>query len=112
MIFKIIFITIFFLVFLYAAIRPFSTIISKIFIMLGSLLGMISLSGEKYAQILASFLGIGRAADLYLYLSLVTVFLFISFTINRLDSINKRISKLTKEIALNNAPKRIKNKEV
>lgn len=111
MIFKIIFSIIFFIAFLYAAIRPFSSIISKIFIMFGSVLGMLSLSGEKYAQILASALGIGRAADLYLYLSLVTVFLFISYTVNRLDSTNKRISKLTKEIALNNAPKRTKDKE-
>ena len=59
--------------------------------------------------LLANLLGIGRAADLFLYLGLVTIFLFISYTVNRLDSTNKRISKLTKEIALNNVSKDQKN---
>ncbi len=112
MIFKTIFICIFSIAFFYAVVRPFSSKISKIFIMFGSLLGILSLSGEKYAQMLATSLGIGRAADLYLYLSLVTVFLFISYTVNRLDSTNKRISKLTKEIALYNAPTKHKDKEI
>jgi hypothetical protein len=77
--------------------------------MVGSLLGVLSLIGENYAQMLANLLGIGRAADLFLYLGLVTIFLFISYTVNRLDSTNKRISKLTKEIALNNVSKDQKN---
>ena len=38
-------------------------------------------------------------------LEYLTIFLFISYTVNRLDSTNKRISKLTKEIALNNVSK-------
>tara|TARA_B110000967_G_scaffold170628_1_gene180687 strand:- start:73 stop:405 length:333 start_codon:yes stop_codon:yes gene_type:complete len=103
MIFKIIFISIFFVTFIYGVIRPFSSIIAKVFIMVGSLLGILSLIGEKYAQMIAVSMGIGRGADLYLYLSLVTIFLFISFTVNRLDSVNKKISKLTKDIALHNA---------
>lgn len=109
MIFKAIFICIFIVAFFYAALRPFSSAVSKIFIMVGSLLGVLSLIGENYAQMLANLLGIGRAADLFLYLGLVTIFLFISYTVNRLDSTNKRISKLTKEIALNNASKNQKN---
>ena len=65
---------------------PFvSSLISKIFIMIGSLLGILSLIGEKYAQSLANFLGIGRAADLFLYLSLVTIFLFISYIIKQIQ---------------------------
>jgi hypothetical protein len=112
MIFKVIFTAIFCFVFIYAVIRPFSSRISKVFIIFGSLLGILSLNGEKYAQTLANFLGIGRAADLFLYLSLVMVFLFISYTVNRLDSTNKRISKLTKEIALHNVSKTQQDKEV
>ena len=112
MIFKAIFTSIFCIVFIYAVIRPFSSRISKFFIIFGSFLGILSLSGEKYAQILANSLGIGRAADLFLYLSLVTIFLFISYTVNRLDSTNKRISKLTKEIALHNASNINRDKEV
>jgi len=109
MIFKAIFITIFSMAFIYASIRPFSSLISKIFVLIGSMLGVLSLIGEKYAQVLANLLGIGRAADLFLYLGLVTIFLFISYTVNRLDAINKRISKLTKEIALDNAKKNYKD---
>ena len=112
MIFKVILTTIFCFVFIYAVIRPFSSRISKVFIIFGSLLGILSLSGEKYAQIVATSLGVGRAADLFLYLSLVTVFLFISYTVNRLDSTNKRISKLTKEIALHNLAKTQQDNEV
>ena len=106
MIFKIIFITFFSFTIAYALVRPFQSNISKYFIIFGSILGILSMGGEKYAQIVANFLGIGRAADLFLYLSLVTIFLFISYTINRLDTINRRVSLLTKEIALYNASKK------
>ena len=110
MIFKIIFICIFSISFIYGVIRPFSSIIAKVSIMLGSLLGILSLAGEEYAQMLAVALGIGRGTDLYLYLGLVTIFLFISFTVNRLDSINKKISKLTKNIALQDIKHKKTNK--
>ena len=68
--------------------------------MIGSILGVFSLIGVTYAQNVADFLGIGRAADLYLYLSLVTIFLFVTFTLNRFDELNKKISILTKELAI------------
>ena len=86
--------------FIYSIFRPFHSIISRLFLMIGSILGILSLVGVAYAQNVAEFLGIGRAADLYLYLSLVTIFLFVTFTINRFDSLNKKISTLTKELAL------------
>tara|TARA_B100001173_G_C15568275_1_gene371122 strand:+ start:56 stop:391 length:336 start_codon:yes stop_codon:yes gene_type:complete len=100
MIFKIIFISVFIILFIYSIFRPFHSIISRLFLMIGSILGILSLVGVAYAQNVAEFLGIGRAADLYLYLSLVTIFLFVTFTINRFDSLNKKISTLTKELAL------------
>ena len=84
MIFKIIFIFIFIVLFVYSILRPFHSIISRLFLMIGSILGILSLIGVSYAQNVAEFVGIGRAADLYLYLSLVT----------------KKISTLTKELAL------------
>tara|TARA_B100001248_G_scaffold253294_1_gene230387 strand:- start:1782 stop:2024 length:243 start_codon:yes stop_codon:yes gene_type:complete len=68
--------------------------------MIGSILGVFSLIGVTYAQNVADFLGIGRAADLYLYLSLLTIFLFVTFTLNRFDELNKKISILTKELAI------------
>ena len=100
MIFKIIFISVFILLFIYSIVRPFHSIISRLFLMIGSILGVLSLVGVKYAQNVADFLGIGRATDLYLYLSLVTIFLFVTFTLNRFDSFNKKISILTKELAI------------
>ena len=100
MIFKISFMFIFIVLFVYSILRPFHSIISRLFLMIGSILGILSLIGVSYAQNVAEFVGIGRAADLYLYLSLVTIFLFVTFTINRFDSLNKKISILTKELAL------------
>ena len=105
MILKSIFITAFSLLLIYSIIRPFHSIIARLFIMIGSIFGILSLIGETYAGDLARILGIGRAADLYLYLGLLTIFLFIGYSINRLDIINKRISKLTKKIAIENAEK-------
>ena len=80
--------------------------------MIGSILGVFSLIGVTYAQNVANFLGIGRAADLYLYLSLVTIFLFVTFTLNRFDELNKKISILTKELALTRKSSNKSDKEV
>lgn len=105
MIFKIIFISVFSILFLYSFIRPFSSQFARFFLMIGSMLGILSILGVKYTQEIADFLGIGRGADLYLYLSLLTIFLFLSYTINRFEALNKKISQLVKEIAITNADK-------
>jgi len=110
MIFKIIFISVFSILFLYSLIRPFSSQVARFFLMIGSMLGILSILGVSYTQVIADFLGIGRGADLYLYLSLLTIFLFVSFTINRFEALNKKISQLVKEIAITNADKYKKNK--
>ncbi len=110
MIFKVIFISIFSILFLYSLIRPFSSQVARFFLMIGSTLGILSILGVSYTQVIADFLGIGRGADLYLYLSLLTIFLFVSFTINRFDTLNKKISQLVKEIAIANADKHKQNK--
>lgn len=110
MIFKTVFIIFFICLFFYGLVRPFSSNFSKFFIIFGSILATLSISGEYYAQIIANFMGVGRAADLYLYLGLITIFLFIGFTINKIDLMNKRISKLIKEIALKESSKSKDNK--
>jgi small membrane protein len=102
MIFKIIFISIFSILLLYSLVRPFYSLVARWFLMIGSALGILSIVGVSYTQVIANFLGIGRGADLYLYLSLVTIFLFVTFTINRFDALNKKISLLVKELALTN----------
>ena len=105
MIFKIVFISIFFILFIYSFVRPFKSYVARWFLKIGSILGILSIVGVEYTQLIANFIGIGRAADLYLYLSLITIFLFVGFTINRFDAINKKISIIVKEIALNNNKK-------
>tara|TARA_X000001036_G_C20662686_1_gene799549 strand:+ start:169 stop:501 length:333 start_codon:yes stop_codon:yes gene_type:complete len=102
MIFKITFISVFSFLLMYSFIRPFHSQVAKWFLMIGSILGILSILGVSYTQIIADLLGIGRGADLYLYLSLVTIFLFVAFTLNRFDALNKKISHLVKEIAILN----------
>lgn len=100
MIFQILFICIFVLLLIYSLIRPFSSIVSRLFLIFGSILGILSLIGVEYTQVIANYIGIGRSADLYLYLGLVTIFLFITYTINQIGLINKKLSKLVKKIAI------------
>ena len=102
MIFKIIFISIFSILLLYSFVRPFYSSAARWFLIIGSILGILSILGVSYTQLIANFLGIGRGADLYLYLSLITIFLFVGFTINRFDAMNKKISLLVKELAIVN----------
>ena len=59
---------------------------------------------------LSNFLGVGRAADLYLYLSLITVFLFIFYSIDKNKKQDQKISKLVKEIAILEAKIRMRLK--
>lgn len=110
MIFKVVFITIFSILLIYSLVRPFSSIVARIFLIFGSILGIMTLVGLEYIQFLANILGITRAVDLYLYVGLFTFFLFITFTINRIDGINKKIGLIVKKDAINRAKKEnIKN---
>lgn len=77
----------------------------RIFLFSGSWLGFFSVLGVEYTNTVANFLGIGRAADLYLYLSLVTVFVFIFYSLDKFKSIEKRIIKISREIALRDIDK-------
>lgn len=107
MIFEIIFISIFSFLFLYSLLRPFHSFVARWFLLIGSILGILSILGVEYTQIIAEFLGISRGADLYLYLGLLTIFLFVGFTINRFDALNKKITILVRDLAL--AKQEIKN---
>tara|TARA_Y100000741_G_scaffold345513_1_gene311010 strand:- start:596 stop:931 length:336 start_codon:yes stop_codon:yes gene_type:complete len=111
MIFQVIFISVFTFLFIYSLIRPFHSLVSRLFLMIGSVSGILSLIGVSYTQRIADFLGIGRATDLYLYLGLVTIFLFVAFTLNRFDSLNKKISILVKELAIVSKSSNIKDKK-
>tara|TARA_B110000008_G_scaffold271013_1_gene301933 strand:+ start:3795 stop:4118 length:324 start_codon:yes stop_codon:yes gene_type:complete len=97
---KIILISLFSALFIYGFFRPFTSVFSRLFLFSGSLLGILSVIGIEQTDKIANFVGVGRGADLFVYLSLLTVFLFISYTINRFETLNERISILSRSIAL------------
>ena len=90
----------FVLLFFYGLVRPFASIFAKLFLLVGSMLGFLSLLGAKYVNEIALLMGVENATLLYLYIGLVTIFLFIISTTNRFDEVNGRITKLTRKIAL------------
>ncbi len=100
MLVKYLFLSIFALLFLYGLIRPFSSIFAKLFLIIGSIFGFLSLLGVDYVNQIALFIGVENATLLYLYFGLVTIFLTIIITLNRFDEINSRITKLTRKIAI------------
>lgn len=100
MIAKYLFISFFVFLLLYALARPFSSAFSKLFLISGSLLGILAVSGEQYTTWLANLLGIGRGSDLFLYLSLVCSLLFVIYALNRFTSLEERVSKLAQKNAL------------
>ena len=100
MLVKYLFLSIFALLFLYGLIRPFSSIFAKLFLIIGSIFGFLSLLGADYVNQIALFVGVENATLLYLYFGLVTIFLTIIITLNRFDEINSRITKLTRKIAI------------
>jgi len=100
MIIKYFFLTIFVFLFIYGLIRPFNSIFAKLFLIIGSMLGFLSLLGAKYVNEIALYVGVENATLLYLYFGLITIFLFIIITINRFDDVNSKITKLTRKISL------------
>tara|TARA_B100001093_G_C26818085_1_gene1010667 strand:+ start:384 stop:713 length:330 start_codon:yes stop_codon:yes gene_type:complete len=86
--------------FCYGLFRPLTSLYSKFFLIFGSLLGLFSVLGEEYTTYIANVVGVGRGADLYLYLGLITVFLFILYTINKFKLHERKTSSLIQKIAL------------
>lgn len=100
MLVKYLFLSIFVLLFFYGLIRPFASIFAKLFLIVGSVFGFLSLIGADYVNQIALYIGVENATLLYLYFGLITIFLTIIITLNRFDEINARITKLTRKIAI------------
>ena len=100
MIVKYLFLSIFVLLFFYGLLRPFSSIFARLFLIIGSMFGFISLLSAEYVNQIALFIGVENATLLYLYFGLITIFLTILITLNRFDEVNSRITKLTRKITL------------
>jgi hypothetical protein len=102
---KIFLIIFFFALFFYGFIRPFSSLSSRLFLFSGSILGLLSVIGIEQTDKIANFVGVGRGADLFVYFALLTIFLFIYYTINKLAIVNQKISTLAKALALSEVKK-------
>ena len=71
MIVKYLFLIIFVLLFFYGLLRPFSSIFARLFLIVGSMFGFISLLSAEYVNRIALFIGVENATLLYLYFGLV-----------------------------------------
>jgi hypothetical protein len=85
---------------LYSLIRPFQSIFSKMFLIFGSCLGLLSVINIEVVDDISRSFGVERGADLYLYLGLITSFLFFLFLLNRFSSLENKINTLARHIAL------------
>ena len=98
---KIIFSILFISLFVYSFVRPFTSLSSKMFLMLGSFLGFLSVTELTIVNYIAEFFGInGGGKDLFLYIALVTIFLFIFHTAERFKRLENKIIKLTRQQAI------------
>lgn len=87
---------------IYSVLRPFASIYSKLLIIVGSILGIISVADLSQVNYAASLVGIQSGKDLYIYLSLITIFLFVVYTWERFKSIDKKLAQIVKHLALKN----------
>lgn len=101
---KLIFSLLFLFLLTYSFIRPFSSIFSKLFLMIGSGLGLLSIMEANLVNDIATFFGIGGGGkDLFLYISFVTIFLVILYISERFKILENRVALLTRGLALEKA---------
>jgi len=70
------------------------------------LLALFSLFRPRFTTYLARILGIGRGADIIIYLSIALLFYLIFRTNVMMENLREEISRLTREIALKEGEKR------
>ena len=100
MIYKIIFIIIFIFLLIYSLIRPFKSVFARLFLLFGSIAGILSLLGSNYANLVASYVGAENGTYLYLYIGLITIFMFIFYAINKISELESFIAKIVRELAI------------
>ena len=91
---------IFIVIILYSLIRPFNSVLSKLLLILGSLLGLLSVINLSILDSISRSLGVERGADLFLYLGLITALIFILFLEDRFNATEKKNNKIAKYIAI------------
>lgn len=105
MTFKLIILVLFIGIFFYSLVRPFSSLLSKVFVLIGSILGSASVIDISYVNTIAAMVGIQSGKDLYLYITLITVFLFVCYSWEKFKSIEKKIATIVKALAITEAKK-------
>ena len=100
---------IFIVLFLYSWVRPFASSLAKWFLRIGCILGALSISDKTYINTIADYVGAQSGRILLLYLTFITVFLFVFFTYERFAKLDKKISKLTSDLTITNAVVRKEN---
>ena len=88
---------------LYSFLRPFSSHFAKWFLRFGSVLGASSVLEKEYIDLIASYIGIQSGRDMLMYLSFVTVFLFVFYTAERFSKLEKKVETITRDLALQSA---------
>ena len=71
------------------------------------LVGWVTLVPQK-TDLIAKFLGVGRGADLLVYLSIIVLFFVIFRIIVKLEKIDRDITKVVRAMALEQEDKKIK----
>ncbi len=94
------------LLFLYSCVRPFASTFAKWFLRIGCILGILSISDKSLINTIANYTGVESGRVLLLYLSFITIFLFVFYTYEKFSKLDKRISKLTSDLAITNAVRR------
>ena len=89
MILKNLLIFFFLVIFLYSFLRPFTSQFAKWFLRVGSVLGAFSIVEKIYIDLVATYIGIHSGRDMLLYLSFITVFLFVFYTAERFSKLEK-----------------------
>ena len=84
-------------------IRRENKLISRILIVVLMIVGIISVIKPSFTSIIAQKVGIGRGTDLIFYLYIFASLLLFGFLRNKINDLNRTLTKLIREIAIMNA---------
>ena len=93
------------ILFTYGLIRPFSSPLARVFTVAGSLVGFLTVSGMGLTSIIAENIGAENSQELFLYLVLMTVFVYIFVSLEKSKQLEDKITKLATQLSLEKAKK-------
>jgi|LSQX01.1.fsa_nt_gb hypothetical protein len=84
-------------------IKKENKLISRVFIVLLVIIGIISIIQPSLTSFIAQKVGIGRGTDLVLYMYIFASLLIFGSMRNKIVDLNRTLTKITREIAIMNA---------